>query len=190
MNSNGRILNNRGSAMVETAIVFPLVIMTLIAVIFILIHMYNHTCTQSIVDMSSEKSGYYLTGTIESNYLPKAENRLYYSFENNTDELRSMKAYTAWYMERFSLNREKTVDAEYFYHFLCPRVEVSVQMPYDLPFFQKGQRTRNKTINGSYFIHYEAEFIRNMDLIADAAYEGIDNIFEEAAQKSKSIGKK
>ncbi len=181
-----KLKENKGSILVEAALVFPIIILTLITTIYILIHMYQQTCLQSVVDMASEREGYYLAGTILTKDL-KPENRLYYYLRDNQGILEDIEPYMDHYLRKYALSKNPKIKTRFICQLMYSQMEIMTHNTYIIPLFKSQEEKRNNETRAIYYVHDEAEYIRNADLILDEAYSGIDHIFEKAVQRSEKM---
>jgi len=185
---NGKLKETRGGVLVEAALIFPIIILTLVTMIYILIHMYQQTCTQSIVDITSEREGYYLAGTISTQSL-MPENRLYYYLRSNEGILEEVTPYVDKHFKKYVLTNDPKIKINFMRRLMYSQIEIMTYNTYSIPLFRINEKKlRNKT-RGIYYVHDEAEYVRNVDLILDEAYSEIDHVFEESVRRLRKMEK-
>lgn len=163
--------------LVEAAIIYPIVILTLLAVIHILIHMYQQTCIQSVADLSAERGGRYISGTIVTKDFNKQP--LYYSFDQNSSQLEKIHHKTEEQIKQYALPSMVKVTLEG--NIISPKIHVLSKQRYGMSFLYHSKEVKRRT-ESTYYIHDEAEYIRNIDLIIEMGYSAIDDIYKKAIE--------
>jgi len=181
-------MKNRGSIIIEAALIFPVMILVTVAMIYILVHMYQQTCLQSVINMVSERYGYYLGGNIIAEDLVP-ENRLYYYLHNSADLKKDVEPYLNNYYQKFTLSENQMVEMSHLQHPLFSQIEVIIHNTYKIPFFSETDKEIRKSTKAKYYIHDGAEYVRNVDLLINESYSDIDDIFKKAVQRSEKIGR-
>ncbi len=181
-------MKSRGSILVEAALIFPVIILVIVAMIYILVYMYHQTCLQSVINMVSERKGYYLAGSILTEDLVP-ENRLYYYFYRNSDLIENIEPCLKNYYQKYTLSRKQKIKMSFSHHLMYSQMEVIAYDTYSIPFLNHTDTEIRKRIKAVYYVHDEAEYVRNVDLVLNESFSEIDDIFEKAVQRSERIGK-
>lgn len=163
--------------LLEAAVIYPIIILTLIAVIHILIHMYQQTCIQSVVDTTTEKGERYVSGTIITE--DSGEELLYYSLERSSSCLREIKSNTEEQIKRYALPLK--VEVVLNGNIANPKISVKSDHYYDVPFLYDSKEVKN-IAESTYYVHDEAEYIRNIDLILDIGYSAMSDIYKKVKE--------
>jgi flagellar basal body-associated protein FliL len=176
----------RGSVTVEAAIIVPIVILAILAVVYIGLLLCQKASVQSAAEMSAEAgaaawvSG---VGEIGTNMIApddfekiKLYRRIFDS--DSKTRLESIEAYAIYLSSQNELIRPKDTEADAVIknHVLSRRIEVTVRKHYSIPlgnllkiFGASGELTITSVASAS--IDDPAEFIKNTDYILDVEKE-------------------
>lgn len=179
-----RLSDSRGSLIVESALVLPVVIFSIIAVIYIVFSLYNQTCLFSLLNMSSEQGSYYLAGNLSiegMSSLSREENL--YSNEEKRDDI---ERYVNEYMNHLSLSYDTSISIPTKKN-SSALVKIVAMKGYRLPLMTDVYKRLDRQFISEYYVHDEAEYIRKMDIITDAAYSSITDVFNEAKIKHEEM---
>lgn len=167
--------------MVESALIMPIVMLTVVALIYILLSLYNLTCLQSSAHITCERGSYYVAGSIHPNNINASE-----TISKNDKEKVIETSMNHW-ITKFSLSCED-VKTKVVKQLGFSQVQVKTKGVYQKPSVWKiGTTNTNQNHLTTYYIHDEAEFIRNIDLIKDTAYAMFENVIDEAIKKQESM---
>lgn len=177
-------LNNKGVVLVEAAIVMPIVTLALVGVIYILMNLYNTTSLQSAVHITCEKGSRYFSETIEGEEDWQVEATIN-PYTNKEHQIKIMLL-NHW-VKHFNVSY--TGVETYVNHQIgFSQMVLKYQEIHHSPLLsQLGQKVDSSWRVDAYYVHDEAEYIRNIDLLEDAAYAAIENIFDTAKERYESM---
>lgn len=176
--------NNKGHLLAEAALIMPLIMLVIVAIIYLLLNLYNLTCLQSVANISCERGSYLIGDNIKSNEMSLHEKSFLYSKQVKKGIIQKNIDQGA---EAFSLScKEASVDIVPALGF--SKLNINTVGIYQIPSLSNiSKAVFNQSHVRSYYIHDEAELIRNIDLVKDSAYAAFKNVFEEASKRSETL---
>ncbi len=170
--------------LVEAAIVIPIVTLVLVGVIYILFNLYNTTSLQSAVHITCEKGSRYYSETIEGEHDWQIEATLY-PYTNKERNIETLLM-NHW-IKRFNVSCAD-VEAHVNHQLGFSKIVMAYKEKHKSPMInQLGKNLVSLPRLDEFYIHDEAEYIRNIDLLEDAAYSAFENVFEEAKKRYESM---
>lgn len=170
--------------MVEAALIMPLIMLVIVAIIYLLLNLYNLTCLQSIANISCERGSYLIVDNIKSSEMSADENSFFRDKEIKKGVIQKNLGQG---VEAFSLScKQAYVDIVPALGF--SKLNIITIGIYRTPSLSDiSKEVSNQRHVSTYYIHDEAELIRNIDLVKDSAYAAFSNVFDEASKRSETV---
>lgn len=167
--------DSRGSSIVEAALIFPVVIISLIAVVYIVVNLFMITCIRAGGDQSIEQTSYQLSGVVKTETENPKDKKLYYRFSDNGEFKKQIASSVKQSIKNISVyNSDEDISVDYTALAVYPRLELEIEKKYGLSKLWSESIDRKEKIQ--YCIHDECEFIRNIDLISDGIFKNFQSI--------------
>lgn len=161
---------------------FPIIIIALIAVLYIIINLFMITCIKAGGDEGIEQCSYQLSGVVINRPDDLLANQLYYRFSDNENTKNELISRVEDALNRVSLySSPENISVEYGAFSIYPQLRMKISKNYNLSKLWSASLGRNENI--AYSIHDECEFIRNLDLIS----EGIFSSYQDMKSQSKKV---
>ncbi len=167
----------KASITVEAAYVMPIVIYTIIVIIYLAFYLHDYCILQNAIDMTGLKASFYANqnsdmGENEIHYEAINSRGVFYQLVGDTSSVKQQVLHTLKreLENRMFLYDRISIQAEVDHKNI--KVSLNAKRNIKLPIFSKIFRSmENTNISTSYPIHRPAETIRSMEVIMNTASE-------------------